>query len=247
MEATQMEEKKVALVTGGAHRIGKAIALALGASGMRLALHYNSSQPEMDATLSEMTALGIQAEAFRADLSSPGSPQTLIDRVITSYGRLDLLVNSAAVMWRTPVMEVTEDAWDSMFAINTRAPFFLSQAAYPHLQQVKGNIINISDLAAFETWPAYVPHGISKAAVVQMTRGLARAFSPDVRVNSIAPGAVLLPDDWSEKDAASLINSTPLARLGSPDDVVSALLYLNSAEFVTGETLIVDGGRHIRK
>ena len=111
----------------------------------------------------------------------------------------------------------------------------------------RGAIVNIADLAAFETWPAYIPHGISKAGVVYMTRALARTLAPNVRVNGVAPGAVLLPDGWTEEDAAKLRESTPLARLGSPDDVVAAVVYLLHADFVTGETVIVDGGRHVRK
>jgi pteridine reductase len=128
-----------------------------------------------------------------------------------------------------------------------RAPYFLAQRAAPALRAARGNIINIADLAAFETWPAYVPHGLTKAAVVQMTRALARVLAPEVRVNAIAPGVVLLPEGWSDADADRLRATTPLARLGSPEDVAGAMLYLLDAGFVTGEVITVDGGRHIRK
>jgi pteridine reductase len=134
-----------------------------------------------------------------------------------------------------------------MFALNLRAPFFLSQAAAPHLARAHGAIINIADLAAFETWPGYIPHSITKAGIVQMTRALAHVLAPDVRVNAIAPGAVLLPDEWGEGDADRLRQSTPLRRLGSPADVVSAMLFLLAAEYVTGDVVIVDGGRHVRR
>ena len=127
-----------------------------------------------------------------------------------------------------------------------RAPFLLAQAAAPDLDRARGAIVNIADLAAFETWPAYIPHGVSKAGVVYVTRALARVLAPNVRVNGIAPGAVLLPEDWREEDAAKLRDTTPLHRIGSPDDVVNAMLYLLSADYMTGETLIVDGGRHVR-
>jgi pteridine reductase len=133
-----------------------------------------------------------------------------------------------------------------MFATNLRAPFFLAQAAAPYLERANGAIVNIADLAAFETWPAYVPHGISKAGVVQMTRALARVLGPRVRVNAVAPGAVLLPDDWTDEDAARLAGTTPLRRIGSPADVVAAVRFLIEADFITGETIIVDGGRHVR-
>jgi pteridine reductase len=133
-----------------------------------------------------------------------------------------------------------------MFAVNLRAPFFCAQAAAPHMRARGGAIVNIADLAAYETWPAYVPHGITKAGVVQMTRGLARALAPRVRVNGIAPGAVLLPEGWDEAADERLRSTTPLGRHGSPDDVAQAMLYLLDADFVTGETIVVDGGRHVR-
>jgi pteridine reductase len=133
-----------------------------------------------------------------------------------------------------------------MFALNVRAPFFLAQRAAPALRAAKGAIVNIADLAAFESWPAYVPHAMTKAAIVHMTRNLARALAPDVRVNAIAPGAVLLPESWTEADAARMASTTPLAKIGSPDDVAQAVLYLLEAEYVTGETIRVDGGRHVR-
>ena len=149
-------------------------------------------------------------------------------------------------MERTPLGEVTAGQWDRIFALNLRAPFFCAQAAAPHLRARRGSIVNIADLAAFETWPAYVPHGISKAGVVQMTRALARALAPEVRVNAVAPGAVLLPADWDEAAAGRLAATTPLGRLGSAADVAQAVLYLLDADYVTGETIVVDGGRHVR-
>ena len=146
----------------------------------------------------------------------------------------------------TPIGEVTPEQWDVMFALNLRSPFFLAQAAAPLLREHGGVIVNIADLAAYETWPAYVPHAITKAGVVQMTRGLARALAPEIRVNAVAPGAVLLPDGWNDDTADRLTSTTPLARLGSADDVAQAVVYLCEATYVTGEVIIVDGGRHIR-
>jgi pteridine reductase len=133
-----------------------------------------------------------------------------------------------------------------MFALNVRAPFFLAQRAAPALRTAGGCIVNIADLAAFETWPAYVPHTMTKAAIVQMTRGLAHALAPEIRVNAVAPGVALLPPEWSEADAEHLRKTTPLQRLGTPADVATAVIYLIEASYVTGEVLIVDGGRHIR-
>ncbi len=214
---------------------------------MRVAIHYNSASAEADALVQELSALGHDCRAFRADLSDAGAPASLIAAVTHALGGLDVLVNSAAVMQRTPLDNVSIEQWDAMFALNLRAPFFLSQAAHPWLRAAKGSIVNLADLAAFETWPEYIPHGISKAGVVQMTRALARALAPEVRVNAIAPGAVLLPDNWDEATRAHFASTTPLRRIGSPADVVEAVLYLLRADYVTGDTLLVDGGRHVRK
>jgi pteridine reductase len=238
--------ERVALVTGAGRRVGRALAVALGREGMRLAVHYNASADEARETARLVAAAGGTATLFHADLTRADVPARLAADVVRDLGGLDVLVNSAAVMERTPLGEVTPEAWDAMFALNLRAPFFLAQAAAPHLTRTRGAIVNIADLAAFETWPAYVPHGISKAGVVYLTRALARALAPAVRVNAIAPGTVLLPESWSEEDAARLRDTTPLRRLGSPEDVSGAALYLLRADYVTGETLIVDGGRHVR-
>jgi pteridine reductase len=150
-------------------------------------------------------------------------------------------------MKRTPFGSITRTEWDEIIELNLRAPFFLTQAAAPHLRRAKGVVINIADLAAFETWPGYLPHGISKAGVVHMTRSLANVLAPDVRVAAIAPGTVLLPENWSERGAEHLRETTPLQRHGSPSDVTATLLFLLEEDFITGETIIVDGGRHIRR
>ena len=237
---------RVALVTGGGHRVGRALAVALGGRGMRVAVHYRSDPAQADETCRLVVASGGAADAFRADLGAADAPAALVEAVAAHYGALDVLVNSAAVMVRTPVGEVTPEAWDAMFAVNLRAPFFCAQAAAAHMQAGGGAVVNIADLAAYETWPAYVPHTITKAGVVQMTRALARALAPRVRVNAVAPGAVLLPEGWNAESDERLRSTTPLGHHGSPEDVAQALLYLLDADFVTGETIVVDGGRHVR-
>jgi pteridine reductase len=237
---------QVALVTGAGRRVGRAIAVALGARAMRVVVHYNGSREGADETVRMIERAGGRALAVHTDLTDPGGADALIERVLAEYGVLDALVNSAAIMVRTPVGEVGVEDWDTMFAINVRAPFFLSQRAAPALARARGSIVNIADLAAFETWPAYVPHGITKAAVVQMTRALAHALAPDVRVNGVAPGVVMLPEGWAVEDGERLRRTTPLARLGSAEDVAQAVLYLLEAGYVTGEVIRVDGGRHIR-
>ena len=237
---------RVALVTGAGRRVGRALAVALGARRMHVIVHYHASSEGAEETARLVTRAGGSAEVMRADLGIVTEAERLINDAVTVRGGLDLLVNSAAMMLRTPFGETTAADWDAMFALNVRATYFLSQRAAPSLRAARGNIINIADLAAFETWPAYVPHGITKAAVVQMTRALARVLAPEVRVNAIAPGVVLLPEGWSEADAEHLRGTTPLRRLGSPEDVARAMLYLLDAEYVTGEVITVDGGRHVR-
>jgi pteridine reductase len=238
---------RVALVTGGGRRVGRAIAIALGAQGMRVAVHFNGSAEGARETAALIQKGGSEAHALPGDLRDPSVPASLVRATIDRFGALDVLVNSAAVMERTPFGTVTAEQWDAMFALNLRAPFLLSQAAAPELARREGSIVNIADLAAFESWPAYIPHGITKTGVVQMTRSLAQVLAPRVRVNAVAPGAVLLPDDWDEASRDRIIETTPLRRLGSPDDVARAVVYLIEADYVTGDTLLVDGGRHVRR
>ena len=238
---------RVALVTGGGRRVGRALAIALGGRGATVAVHYNASDSEARAVVQTIVAAGGRAEAFGLDLREPDAPETLVERVVKRLGALDVLVNSAAIMERTPFGEIAVEQWDRILTLNLRAPFLLSQAAAPHLRSARGAIVNIADLAAFETWPGYIPHGLSKSGVVHMTRSLARVLAPEVRVNAIAPGTVLLPDDWTEDDSARLNETTPLRRQGTPEDVAAAMLFLLDADYITGETIIVDGGRHVRR
>jgi len=236
---------RTALVTGAGRRLGRAIAVALGARGMRVAVHYHGAEQGAQETVREIEKGGGTGITVRADLRRPDAPARLVAEVVDRLGSLDLLVNSAAVMVRTPFEDVTPDVWDEIFALNLRAPFFCAQAAAARMRD-GGVIINIADLAAFEPWTGYMPHGASKAGVVHLTRALAKHLAPRIRVNAIAPGAVLLPDEWTAAEAERLIRTTPLGRLGSPDDVTRALLYLVDADYVTGQTIIVDGGRHVR-
>lgn len=236
---------RIALVTGAGQRLGRAIAVELGARGARVAVHYNASAAGAAETARAIAAAGGDARTFHANLADGPAPGALVDAVANAFGALDVLVNSAATMERTPLGEATVEQWDATFALNLRAPFFAAQAAAARMG-ADGAIVNIADLAAFETWPGYVPHGISKAGVVQMTRALARALAPRIRVNAVAPGAVLLPEAWDDATRDRLASTTPLRRLGAPADVVGAVLYLLGADYVTGETVIVDGGRHVR-
>jgi pteridine reductase len=230
-------------VTGAAHRVGRAIAVGLAGDGYDIALHFHSTMAEDAVT--RIADAGGAATLFQADLAHEDAPARLVRDVVSACGRLDAVVNSAAVMLRMPFGEITAESWDSVMNLNLRAPFLIAQEAARHLPE-GSSIINMADLAAFETWPGYIPHGVSKAGLVHVTRALARVLAPRIRVNAIAPGTVLLPDDFDEKAAAHLTETTPLARDGSPKDVVQAVLYLLHADYVTGETLVVDGGRSVR-
>ena len=238
---------RTALVTGAGHRVGRAIAVALGAQKMRVAVHYNATADGAKETLRAIEKAGGSGETFGADLTSPEQLTGLVESVVKRFGGLDVLVNSAAVMLRTPLAETDASQWDDIMALNLRAPFLLSQAAAPHLRRARGAIVNIADLAAFETWPDYLVHGLSKSGVVYLTRALARVLAPEIRVGAVAPGTVLLPDGWSAADAERLRGTTPLQRNGSPEDVSNAVLFILGADYFTGDTIIVDGGRHIRK
>ncbi|MEO5800335.1 MAG: SDR family oxidoreductase [Gemmatimonadales bacterium] len=239
---------RVALVTGGARRMGRAFAEALAGRGMRVAIHYGASSDEADRVVASMQAAGHECAAFGADLRDVEQAIALPGRVAAHFGQLDVLVNSAAVMERVPVAETTPAQWDDILHLNLRAPFFLAQQAAPHLARTGGKIVNIADLGGLEPWRNYPAHSISKAGVVMMTKVLAAALAPEITVNAIAPGTVLVPEDYDDERRAFLSETTPLQRLGTPDDAVQALLYLlEHGDFVTGEVLVVDGGRLLRR
>ena len=242
---TDVKVRPVALVTGAAHRVGRALAVGLAGDGYDIALHYHASASKVEGAVDAIAAAGGKSTLFQADLTSPVAPGQLVRDVVESLGRLDVVVNSASVMIRMPVGNVTAEDWDSVMNLNLRAPFLIAQEAARHLPD-GASIINIADLAAFETWPVYVPHGVSKEGLVYLTRALARVLAPRIRVNAIAPGTILLPENFDPSMAAHLTATTPLGRDGSPEDAVQAMLYLLKATYVTGETIIVDGGRHVR-
>ena len=237
--------RPVALVTGAAHRVGRALAVGLAADGYDIALHFHASASKVDDARSAIEDAGSTSTVFQADLRDAETPAQLVRDVVQSMGGIDVVVNSASVMLRMPLGHITADQWDAVLDLNLRAPFLIAQEAARHLPD-GASIINIADLAAFEVWPPYVPHGVSKSGLVYLTQALARLLAPRIRVNAIAPGTVLLPENFDPEFAARLTETTPLKRDGSPDDVVQAMRYLLQAAYVTGETIIVDGGRHVR-
>jgi NAD(P)-dependent dehydrogenase (short-subunit alcohol dehydrogenase family) len=240
-------EGAAALVTGAGTRIGQAIAIGLAQSGCDVAVHYHGSAKGAEETARAVKGAGRRVELLPADLSDAAAARALGDQAARALKRLDVVVNSAAIMVRQAVEAVTPESWDATLDLNLRAMFFVSQGAIPHLRRAKGKIVNMADIAGMEPWPAYVPHCVSKAGVVMLTKALARALAPDIAVNAIAPGAVLLPDDWNEQAGEHIRETTPLDRLGSPADVVSAVRFLLSGtDYATGTVLVVDGGRLLR-
>jgi pteridine reductase len=238
---------KVALVTGAGRRLGRAMADALADRGMTVAIHHHASADGARDLQQQILAAGGRAACFSADLTDAVAARALPGQVVAQFGRLDVLVNSAAVMQRLNFEETTPEQWDAIHNLNLRSVFFCTQGAAPALRAAGGRVVNMADLAGLEPWPGFAAHSTSKAGVVMLTKVLALSLAPEVTVNAIAPGAVLVPEDYSTEERDRLARSTPLRRLGSPSDVISALLYLlEGGDFVTGEVLVVDGGRRIR-
>lgn len=239
---------RVALVTGSARRLGKAIARALAEEGADIVVHHYASTTEASATVAELERLGVRAEALRADLQDTEQISRLFADIEREFGGLDILVNSAASFERSPVLDIRPTDWDRVLNLNLRAPFLCTQHAARLMRAGgrPGRIINIADVAAFQAWPGYVHHCVSKAGLVAMTRATARALAPDILVNAVAPGPVLPPDETSAAERAELADATVLGRLGEPVDVARAVTFLVRSDYVTGETIVVDGGKTLR-
>ncbi len=239
---------KVALVTGGAHRIGQAIALALARSGAHVAITYNTSKEAAQAAVDQIKALGVRSIALKCDQRNLIEIQALFESLQREFEHLDILINNAAIMERQPVLDVTPADFDRTIETNLRGPFFIAQAAAQWMKRssVAGSIVNIADLSAIHPWPSYIAHTISKSGVVAMTHSMALALAPSIRVNAIAPGAVLKPVDWDDARWSKLAETLPLRRSGSAEDVANAVLFCVQSEFMTGETIIIDGGRNLR-
>jgi len=234
---------RVALVTGAAKRLGRVVALRLADEGADVAIHYGKSANEAREVVSEIEKRGQRAASFSADLSSVPAIQRLFDDATRHFGRLDILVNSAANFLETKFGETSESVWDASLDANLKALFFCSQAAAPHLAQSgRGVIINFSDIGGLLGWREFLPHSISKAGVIVLTRILAKELAPKVRVNAIAPGTISMPGDPPQLEA-DYIRRAPLRRTGRPEEVADAAMYLITAEFITGHVLVLDGGR----
>ena len=234
----------VALVTGGARRLGRELALGLARAGADVVVNYHRSAEEAEEVVREIEGLGRRGIALQADVASGADVRRMAGVVTEAFGRLDILVNNASTFEKAALLEITEAEWDRVMAVNLKGPFLVAQALEPLLRAGgRGLIVNLTDLAGMQSWPGYAHHGVSKAGVIQLTRVLARALAPGIRVNAIAPGTVLPPADFTPAQVESLRARTPLQRIGTPADVVRALLYLVEADYVTGEIMVVDGGR----
>lgn len=237
---------KVALVTGAARRVGREIALAVARRGASVVVHYRGSESEARGTVRAIQKLHMQAVSVQADLRKAADMARLAEDARRAFGRLDVLVNSAAAFVKTPLGTVTEEQWNLHLETNLRGPFFLAQAAASELRKRKGAIVNIADWAGVRPYEDYAPYVISKAGVIGMTKMLARELAPDVRVNAVMPGPVLMPEDWNRRTVEEIRKQVPLRRIGSPADIAAAVVFLiEGSEFITGALLPVDGGRLI--
>jgi NAD(P)-dependent dehydrogenase (short-subunit alcohol dehydrogenase family) len=231
---------KVALITGSAKRIGREIALELSSRGARIAVHYRTSVTEA------REVAGHTGATFQAELTNMAAVEKMMHDIGERFGRLDILVNSASMFSPATAADATSEHWDSQMDTNAKAPFFIAQHASRLMQKAgAGKIINIADVAGEVIWPGYLPYSISKAALIAVNRGLAKAYAPEIQVNAIAPGPVLFPEYYTEEQKQSAVERTLLKRPGSPRDIVNAVVFLIENDYITGEVIHVDGGRHI--
>jgi pteridine reductase len=233
---------KVALITGGAVRIGRAIALGLAETGFDVVVNYHTSQAEARTVEGRVRELGARCLVAAGDVSDAEAVAAIAQQVEETYGRLDLLVNNASIFGKGPLLEVEDEDWDRVMEVNLKAPFLMVKAVAPLLKATGGSVVNLVDLGAFQPWVEHSHHAVSKAGLLHLTRVMARALAPQVRVNAIAPGAVMLPGDYDEDARRRSRDRSALGTLGSPEDVVRTVLFLERSRFITGEVVIVDGG-----
>lgn len=235
-------KNKVAVVTGGARRVGQVIAMALAEKGAHVAFTYRSGDPSQ--TLAGIQAQGVEGLAIHLDVLEWDGPKAAIEQVMERFGRVDLLVNNASVWQSAPFLEITREQWETSIGANLTGPFLCAQAVAPHmLAQESGHIVNIIDLSVRQTWPRFADHSASKAGLEALTRVMAAELAPHVRVNAISPGTILLPDGAPEAKKQWAIDNSLLKRVGTPEDVARTVIFLTESDFVTGATYYVDGGR----
>ena len=243
LKQVKQSPRKSALVTGGAVRLGRAIALELARGGFDIAVNYHRSASAARQTVADIERLGARAVRIQADVAKPTEARRLVGETVRRLGRLDLLVNNAGIFRRTPWNTVTPAEFDRFLAVNLKGTFFCAQAAARVMGRRGGRIINLADVGGRRAWPGYIPYGISKAGVIMLTRGLAAALAPRIQVNAVAPGAVLLPEGFPKETQARLQAKIPMGRLGDPADVAAAVRFFATCpDYITGQVLYVDGG-----
>jgi pteridine reductase len=233
-------------VTGAGQRLGRELALGMGRAGFDVAVHFRSDAVAAEETLGLLRKGGTEAASFEADLARGDSPLSLVEKVLSFFGRLDALVHAASPWITRPVAGVTVEDWDATFHVGPRAAFFLAQAASPALRASSGAILFVSDVAATKAWPSHVPHCAAKAAINSLVLNLAVALAPEIRVNGIAPGIVMPPDDMSEETVSKLVEKTPLKRKVAVEDLVGMAVAILQNRSMTGQVVSVDAGRSIK-
>lgn len=242
-----MVDNKVVLITGAAHRIGATVANQLHAAGMNIVLHYRASRQAAQALQEQLNARRANSVILvQADLLATKALPALVKEAHNAWGRLDVLVNNASTFYRTPLDKADDAQWNDLLGTNLKVPFFLAQAAAPYLHANKGCIVNMVDIHAERPLKGYPIYSMAKAGLAMLTKSLACELGPDVRVNAIAPGAILWPEDIDEVTKQRIVNKTFLKRKGEPQDIARAILFLvNDAPYMTGQILAVDGGRSL--
>lgn len=237
---------KVALVTGGAKRLGKAIVSALAARGCKVVVHYHTSRAEAEQTVGELLAAGREAIAVRADITQEAEVDRMIETAVARFGRIDILVNNAAVFFRTPVETLTVEEWEQVMEVNLTGTFLCAHKIGLRMREWGwGHIINMADVAGLRPWADYIPYSVSKACVITFTQGLAMELAPQVMVNAIAPGPILFQDDTPPEVRRREIDKTLLKRAGTPEEVAELVVFVAESDYSTGSVFPVDGGRSL--
>ncbi len=241
-------QDKTALITGGARRVGRAIARILAERGCNVILHYNTSRKDALSAQKELSDYGVRVDLFQADLRNVPALETKARKLLALRGPIDILINNASGFYPTPFGKIKEKDWDNLLSSNLKGPFFLTQMIGSHmLKHGSGKIVNIADWSALRPYTNYLPYSIAKAGVIAMTQVLAKTLAPKIQVNCVSPGAVMLPENFSARAKREIIKKTPLARIGSPEDIAAGVLFfLEGTDFATGSNLIIDGGQLIR-
>ncbi|HLC26737.1 MAG TPA: 3-oxoacyl-ACP reductase family protein [bacterium] len=238
---------KTALVTGGAARVGKTTALALAGRGANVAITYLTSEEKAQTTIREIESLGVRGLAVRCDISQPSEVHAMVQEVLSTLGSISILVNNAAIFYKTPFESIREDDWDRFMDTNLKGTFLCCQAVgIEMLKRQEGKIINIGDWSGIRPYKNYIPYCVSKAGVIALTKALAKTLAPHIQVNCVAPGPIIIPTDLSPEEQEEVLRGTPLRRWGSPEDIARTVLFLiEGTDFATGAIIPIDGGRLI--